>query len=49
MQGRIVAGRHKGVDLDRLDVRTLSAFSATSTRKAARYWWRILTARSRLE
>jgi DnaJ-domain-containing protein 1 len=24
MQGRIVAGRHKGIDLDRLDMRTLS-------------------------
>ena len=45
MRGRIVAGRHKGVDLDRLDVQHAGrACSATSTRKAARYWWRILTA-----
>ena len=44
MRGRIVAGRHQGAALERLDVKTLVACSTRSTRRAARYWWRILTA-----
>ena len=46
MRGRILAGRHQGAALERLDVKTLVACSTKSTRKAARYWWRILTAGS---
>ena len=45
MRGRIIAGRHQGAALEALDVKTLAALlGRDSTRRAARYWWRILTA-----
>src|SRR6185437_8108428 len=44
MRGRIIAGSRQGATLETLDVKTLAACSTNSTRKAARYWWRILTA-----
>ena len=49
MRGRIMAGSHQGAALEALDVKTLAGCSTNSTRKAARYWWRILTAGCRME
>ena len=44
MRGRIVAGRHQGAALERSTSRRWPRCWTRSTRKAARYWWRILTA-----